>query len=171
MRGRLLTCLLRQRIVSFCLRERVMMWIRSAAALSLLCSFGVLAAHARPLTPAEQRSVHPYSGALPVCEDSSVLQSIASRFQEADREYWNSGLQIIAYENVRETGYRSNGLDFIPKRYCNAAVQMSDGRTRLVRYAVGENLGVIGWGWGVEWCIIGLDRNLTFGGGCRTAGP
>ncbi len=148
-----------------------MMWIRSAIALFLVCSFGVSWAQARPLTPAEQRYVHPYSGALPVCEDLSVLQRIASRFHEADREYWSSGLQIIAYENVREIGYRTNGLDFIPRRYCNAGVQMSDGRTRRVTYAVGENLGVIGWGWGVEWCIIGLDRNLAFGGGCRIAGP
>ena len=151
--------------------ERVMMWIRSAAALFIVCSLGVSLAQARPLTPAEQRYVHPYSGALPVCEDLSVLQRIASRFQEADREYWSSGLQIIAYEKVRETGYRANGLDFIPKRYCNAGVQMSDGRTRRVRYSIGENLGIIGWGWGVDWCIVGLDRKLAFGGGCRTAGP
>ena len=151
--------------------ERMMMWIRSAAALFLVCSFGVSLAQARPLTPAEQRYVHPYSGALPVCEDLSVLQRIASRFQEADREYWSSGLQIIAYEKVRETGYRANGLDFIPKRYCSAGVQMTDGRTRLVRYSIGENLGIIGWGWGIDWCIVGLDRNLAFGGGCRVAGP
>ena len=34
-----------------------MMWIRSAAALSLLCSFGVLAAHARPLTRVIQQAL------------------------------------------------------------------------------------------------------------------
>lgn len=138
---------------------------------ALLVNPGVSTLNARPLTPAEKRYVHPYDGLLPVCEDPAVLQRIFTRFQNSDRKYWSSGLQIIAYEGVRETGYRSTGLDYIPRRYCDAGLHMSDGRTRHLKYWVGKNLSVIGWGWGVEWCIVGLDRNLAFGGSCSAAEP
>ncbi len=125
---------------------------------------------ARPLTPAEERA-EPYKGVLPVCEDMTVLGKITSRFQDREDEYWSSGLQILSYERVRETGFRTNGLDYIPRRYCEARVVMSDGKARRVTYSIGENAGIIGWSWGVEWCIAGLDRNLAYGAGCRAAGP
>jgi hypothetical protein len=170
-----LTGLQRQRIVSLSLEERLMMRISTFMTLvfgaGMLANLGVSTLSARPLTPAEKRYVHPYHGLLPVCEDPAVLQRIFTRFQNSDHKYWSSGLRIIAYEGVRETGYRSTGLDYIPRRYCDAALHMSDGRTRHLKYWVGENLGIIGWGWGVEWCIVGLDRNLAFGGSCSTAEP
>lgn len=122
---------------------------------------------ARPLTPAEQRH-HAYSGWLPACHDPAVLDKIAARFHQRERAYWSSGLQVVAFEGVRETGLRSAGLDYIPRRQCEAAAVMSDGKARRAVYVVGEKLGVIGWGWGVEWCITGLDRNLSWGADCRS---
>lgn len=150
---------------------RIRVFTIFAVGAALLANPAVSALNARPLTPAEKRYVRPYDGLLPVCGDPAVLQRIFTRFHNSDRKYWSSGLQIIAYEDVRETGYRTTGLDYIPRRYCDAGLHMSDGRTRHLKYWVGENLGIIGWGWGVEWCIVGLDRNLAFGGGCSTAEP
>lgn len=125
---------------------------------------------ARPLTPAEERH-QPYDGVLPVCQDPAVLQRIARRLHQREEEYWSSGLEIVAYDKIRETGYRSNGIDYIPRRYCSASAIMNDGKVRRVSYSIGENLGIIGWGWGVEWCIAGLDRNLAWGAACRVATP
>jgi hypothetical protein len=141
-------------------------FLTSAAVLLAVCAPAV----ARPLTPAEERE-QPYASVLPLCADPAVLGKITSRFQAREDEYWSSGLQIVAYDKVRESGFRSNGLDYIPRRYCQAAVIMSDGKVRRVTYSIGENTGIIGWSWGVDWCIAGLDRNLAYGGGCRTAGP
>lgn len=127
-------------------------------------------ANARPLTPAERRHI-PYTGAMPVCQDQHILQRIARHFHQAEVEYWSSGLAIVAFDKVRETGYRSNGIDYIPRRYCHASALMNDGKARQVVYSVGEKLGMIGWGAGVEWCIVGLDRNYAWGRACKAAMP
>jgi len=131
-------------------------------------------AQSRPIMPAENR-YQPYTGALPLCADPAVLGNIQSRFADRESGYWNSALQIVSYDRIRENGYRSNGLDYIPRRYCTARAYMNDGRIRQVTYWVGENLGMIGWGltwwpsWGVEWCVAGLDRNYAYGAACRAA--
>jgi hypothetical protein len=121
-------------------------------------------------TPAELR-YSPYSGALPTCDDAGVLSRISDRFQQKESEYWNSTLQIGGYDRVREIGFRANGLGYIPRRYCVARAQVSDLKPRAVIYAIGEDLGMIGWGYGVEWCVVGLDRNLAFALGCRAVRP
>jgi hypothetical protein len=136
----------------------------------LATGLGGMSAQARPLTPAEQRH-HAYSGWLPGCADSAVLDAVAGRFDHRERAYWSSGLRIVAFGDVRETGLRSAGLDYIPRRRCEAALLMSDGKTRKAVYVVGEKLGFIGWGWGVEWCVAGLDRNLAWGADCRSGSP
>jgi len=127
-------------------------------------------ADARPITPAERRH-QPYTGDLPGCHDPALLQRITRHFSRRETEYWSSGLAILAYEKVRESAYRSSGLDFIPRRHCRASAIMNDGKVRQVVYSIGENQNVIGWGPGVEWCIVGLDRNYAWGRACMAAQP
>ncbi len=127
-------------------------------------------AHARPLTPAEQR-YSPYSGRLPFCDNPNVLGKLNSNFHSTDAEFWRSGLAIVGFEGIQEIGYRAQGVDYIPRRYCKALAYMSDQKVRQVSYWVGEGLGPIGVGWGIEWCISGLDRNYAFGLDCRSARP
>ena len=128
------------------------------------------AASAREVTPAEQRLI-PYNGDLPSCDDSWVLQRITDRFGQKESEYWNSTLQISGYDKVREIGFRANGLDYIPRRYCVARATLSDQKLHTVIYEIGENLGIIGWGYGVEWCVVGLDRNFAYAPGCSVLRP
>lgn len=128
------------------------------------------AASARPLVPAERR-YSPYSGVLPACDDSSVLGTISDRFQATQSEYWSSGLQIVGYDRVHEIGYRTTGLDYIPRRYCGAEAVMNDQKAHAVSYWIGEGLGIIGTGWGVEWCIVGLDHNYADALNCKQARP
>ena len=139
----------------------------------LLLSAAVLAATqapARPLTPAEGR-YFPFSGNVPACDHEGVLGRIQSRFSQRERNYWKSGLEIQDFQNVRENGYRTAGVDLIPKRYCKAGAVMNDGKIRQVTYWIGENQGMIGWSWGVDWCVSGLDHHRAFGGNCNAAGP
>jgi hypothetical protein len=136
----------------------------SAAAVS------VAPVSARPLMPAEQRVV-PYTGNLPTCDDPGVLGVISSRFSAKESEYWGSSLQIARFDHIGEAGYRVNGPDYIPRRYCAARALLNDGRTHQVTYWIGENLGIIGISYGVEWCVAGLDRNWAYAPNCRAARP
>jgi hypothetical protein len=126
-------------------------------------------------TPAEQR-YSPYSANLPACDDPGVLAMISSRFAQKESEYWKSPLQIAGYDRVREIGFRANGPGYIPRRYCLARAQLSDLKPRPVVYAIGEGeeilgFGFLGVGYGVEWCVVGLDRNLAYAPGCQAVRP
>ena len=46
-----------------------------------------------------------------------------------------------------------------------------DGRPSgsMLRHAV--LAGLLGAGWGVEWCVMGLDRNWAFNPACKMARP
>ena len=110
-----------------------------------------------------------YDGAVPPCEYG--LGAIASRFAQKESAFWNSSLTILDFERVRQTAFRPWASDTIPRRFCSAVALVSDGRKRLVHYWIGEDTGFIGASWGVEWCVVGLDRNWAYNPGCKMARP
>ncbi|CAN3990645.1 hypothetical protein [Methylocystis bryophila] len=120
--------------------------------------------------PAEAR-LWPYSNDLPTCASERVLAEIARRFWNREREYWQSALSLETFDAIRETSFRPRGSSFIPRRGCEAAARFNDGATRRVIYKIGEGLGFIGLGWGVEWCVVGLDRGETYGPACAGVRP
>lgn len=129
-----------------------------------------IAALARPQVPAEDR-YDSYQGVLPSCADPAVFERIQSRFHARKSEFWKSGLEIVGLAQVREIGFRTNGLDLIPRRYCVAKAEMNNQSVREVSYTIDEDLGIIGWGFDVEWCVAGLDRNYTYAPDCKIARP
>jgi len=134
------------------------------------CGYLAVAAQARPLVPAERRFDY-YLGRLPTCDDPSVLARIQTRFYQRESEFWKSGLAILGFDDVREIGMRTNGLDYIPRRYCLARAHFNNDTTRTASYAIVEDMGFIGLGFGVDWCVAGLDRNYAFAPNCRMARP
>lgn len=110
-----------------------------------------------------------YDGQLSACE--SALGTISSQFAEREGTYWNSPLAITGYDRVHETAFRPWTSDNIPRRYCSALAKVSDGRTRVVNYSIIEDGGFGGFGEGVEWCVVGLDRNWAYSPACRSARP
>jgi hypothetical protein len=110
-----------------------------------------------------------YEGRLPACE--AALGTIAARFAQKESQFWNSSLEILDFEHVRETAFRPWGRDTIPRRFCRAVAIVSDGRKHPVHYWIGEDTGMIGASWGVEWCVVGLDRNWAYNPACRMARP
>ena len=127
-------------------------------------------AAARPLVPAERRYI-PYSGVLPACDDPAVFEKIQGRFHDREAEFWNTGLEILGFDDVREIGYKTNGEDFIPRRYCTARVILNTAKPHAVSYSIAEDLGIIGLGFGIEWCVAGLDRNFAYAPNCKMARP
>ncbi len=143
------------------------------SALALVAAVGGFASSvaSRPLVPAERR-YSPYDSAtLPACDDPAPLNEIQSRFHDRESEFWKTGLEIVGFERVKEIGFRSNGLDYIPRRYCQARVQMSDSKERVVSYSIDEDLGIFGFGFGVNWCVDGLDRSNSDAPNCKMARP
>ncbi|HTV31533.1 MAG TPA: hypothetical protein VME69_00230 [Methylocella sp.] len=136
--------------------------------LNLACLASPLAA--RPVVPAEQRYL-PYDGDLPACNDASVLDRIEDRFDDRESEFWNSGLLIVGFDHIREIGYRTNGADYIPRRFCTARAYLNDSTLHSVSYSIGEDLGFLGFGFGVTWCVDGLDRNYAYAPHCKMARP
>jgi hypothetical protein len=110
-----------------------------------------------------------YDGVLPPCE--AALGTIVSRFSEKEGQFWNSNLQILGFERVRQTAFRPWASGTIPRRFCSATALVSDGRKHQVSYWIGEDTGFIGATWGVEWCVAGLDRNWAYNPACKMARP
>ena len=112
-----------------------------------------------------------YHGQLPACDSGPALSRIQSRFLQKEFRFWTSGLTIQGFDDVRETGFRPWSSDTIPRRFCTARALLSDGIWRPVHYLIGEDFGIIGASWGVEWCVVGLDRNWANNPGCRMTRP
>jgi hypothetical protein len=139
------------------------------AGLSVAAAASPAAAEERMPT---ERWTHPYSGTgVPPCEAPEVASKIISRFSETDSLYWRTGLQIARFDAVKTTDFRPWGLDFIPRRFCRGVVTMSDGVRRDISYVLAEDTGMIGWGWGVRFCINGLDPSLAYAPACKMAQP
>jgi hypothetical protein len=125
----------------------------------------------REHNPAAEYRNPPFTGDLPPCSDAFVLNEITSSFARREAEFWNSALIIEGFEKTAEFGFRTNGLSYIPRRYCRADAIFNDGKRREVVYNIGEGLGFIGLSYGVTWCVQGLDRNHAFSPNCHAAGP
>jgi hypothetical protein len=110
-----------------------------------------------------------YDGRVANCE--AALPTITSQFQEKESTYWNSSLQITGYDRVHETAFRPWQSDNIPRRFCSAEAMLNDGKARTVNYSIIEDGGFAGYGQGVEWCVVGLDRNWAYNPRCRSARP
>jgi hypothetical protein len=138
-------------------------------ALTGLFFFGQAAEAANPLELNFWLSGPKYEGRLKPCE--AALGTITYQFQEKERTYWNSALQIKAYGQIHETAYRPWQSDNIPRRYCSGDVMLSDGKLHTVHYSIIEDGGFAGYGQAVEWCVTGLDRNWAYNPACKAAGP
>ena len=110
-----------------------------------------------------------FEGDLPPCE--AALGKIASRFAQKEGQYWQSDLRILNFENVREITAPPQPVGTIPRRFCTAVASVSDGKKHAVHYWIGEDTGMIGMTWGVEWCVVGLDHNWAYNPRCKMAKP
>jgi len=110
-----------------------------------------------------------YDGRIAECE--KALGTITSQFQDKESTFWNSPLTIVAYGNIHETAFRPWQSDNIPRRFCMGSVQLSDGSFHGLQYSIIEDGGFAGFGQGVEWCVVGLDRNWAYNPACKAARP
>ena len=112
-----------------------------------------------------------YDAVVPLCQDPAALGKIQSRFADKEGHYWQSNLQLVDFERVHEIAFRPWAEGTIPRRFCGAVALVSDGKKRAIYYSIIEDAGMIGMTWGVEWCVVGLDRNWAYNPACRMARP
>jgi hypothetical protein len=112
-----------------------------------------------------------HHGLLPACDSPWALNLIFWRFAEKERIYWGSPERLTEYGEVREIAYRPWSYEYVPRRYCEAKVRVSDRDRTTVYYSIIEKGGFAGVGWGVEWCVVGYDYNLAYAPNCRAARP
>ena len=112
-----------------------------------------------------------YEGRLPACDTPVALMRIQWRFAEKEGQFWNSDLRIVEFDSIKEVAVRPWAEGTIPRRFCSGRVLISDGRWRPVRYSIIEDGSMIGAHWGVQWCVVGVDRNWAYNPECKAAGP
>jgi hypothetical protein len=112
-----------------------------------------------------------YKGVLPTCDNPRALDEIAARFNEKEEGYWTSNLAILNFEKIRETAFRPWAANTVPRRFCSGIVNVSDGRRHTIHYSISEDTDIVGLYWGVEWCVVGLDRDWANNPACKMARP
>lgn len=147
--------------------------IRSVVmAVAAACSLFAMSPSAQAASPLELNfwlSGPLYDGRVAGCE--AALGTISSQFQTKESRFWNSALQITGYDEVHETAFRPWNSDNIPRRFCSARAMLNDGVLRAVHYSIIEDGGLAGFSQGVEWCVVGLDRDWAYNPGCKAARP
>jgi hypothetical protein len=112
-----------------------------------------------------------YDQVLPPCNYRAALDRIIGDFQIKEARFWNSRLQIVGIENIQQTALLPWAAQSIPRRFCSGTVVINDGARHAIFYSIAEDTGIIGIDWGVNFCVVGLDRNLAYGPACRAARP
>ena len=112
-----------------------------------------------------------YDAVIPPCDSGWVLSDIRGNFGTKERRFWNSDLSIVEVGEIRQVAFRPWAEATVPRRWCAGKVLVSDGKWRPVYYSIVEAGGAIGASWGVEWCVVGLDRNWAYNPRCKMARP
>jgi hypothetical protein len=112
-----------------------------------------------------------YDRIMPACDSGVALGQIIGDFASKEARFWNSKLQIVGIENIRQTAVLPWAAQSIPRRFCKGMALINDGLKRPIYYSIGEDTGDIGAVTGVEFCVVGLDRNWAYGPACRAAQP
>jgi hypothetical protein len=112
-----------------------------------------------------------YDRDMPACDFPQALDRIIGNFRSKEARFWNSELAIVGIENIHETAVLPWAAQSIPRRFCAGTALINDGARHQIYYSIAEDTGMIGMDYGVNFCVVGLDRNFAYGPACRAARP
>jgi hypothetical protein len=153
------------------MRRGVIRSIMACVAAGMICGFNTAAWSANPFELNFWMTGPFYEHKVPLCDEHGPLDKIRSRFSAKEADFWNSELEIVGFERIREVAWEPWSSGTIPRRFCAARVLLNDTRWHEMYYSIAEDTGMLGLGYGVEWCVVGLDRNWAYNPGCRLARP
>jgi hypothetical protein len=112
-----------------------------------------------------------YSRDMPACDYAGALDRIIANFHTKELRFWNSELRIVGVEDIREVATMPWAAQAIPRRFCSGTAVINDGAKHPIYYSIGEDTGMIGMDYGVNFCVAGLDRDWAYNPACRSARP
>lgn len=112
-----------------------------------------------------------YDRDMPPCDYPAALDRIIGDFRTKEIRFWNSELQIVGIEHIQQAAVLPWAAQSIPRRFCSGTALINDGRRHPIYYSIAEDTGMIGMNWGVNFCVVGLDRGDAYGPACRAARP
>jgi hypothetical protein len=142
-----------------------------AFALALSAAFASPSLAANPLEKNFWLPGPDYDRQMPACDTPAALDRIIGNFRTKEIRFWNSERQIVGIEHIRETTVMPWAAQSIPRRFCSGVALINDGVRHPIYYSIGEDTGMIGMDFGVNFCVVGLDRNWAYGPACRAAKP
>lgn len=107
----------------------------------------------------------------PPCDAPKVLARIAERFDATEGRYWHTGVRMAFIEYPRQASTRLWPPETTIIRYCTATAHFTDGARHEVVYWLRSATGFAGYGWGVEFCLVGHDRHMSYAPQCRQLRP
>ena len=107
----------------------------------------------------------------PMCYNNGVLNRISAHFNQAEAEYWHTGVRMAQITEPREIGFRDWDPTIIARRYCGGSAYLSDGRRYDLVYWLRSEQGFAGVGWGVQFCLVGRDRDYSYAPACKMLRP
>ena len=110
-----------------------------------------------------------YSRDLPACDFHAALDRIINDFRTKEFRFWNSELRIVGFEDIHEIEGRPWAAQAIPRRFCGGTAVINDNTRHEIYYSIAEDTAMIGIDWGVNFCVVGLDRNWAYNPNCRSA--
>jgi hypothetical protein len=112
-----------------------------------------------------------YDREMPPCDYGPALDRIIGDFRTKEARFWNSQLRIVGIENIQQTAVLPWAAQDIPRRFCSGTAVINDGARHAIFYSIAEDTGLAGGDWGVNFCVVGLDRSFAYGPACRAARP
>ncbi len=106
-----------------------------------------------------------------VCSEDWVLRRIVRNFDHQVKNVPGlPNVEILEFRNIRYDRHLPEGEVWpVARTYCEAQVQLSDGRSPVVWYFIEEGMGFAGVGHNVEACVAGFDVWNVYDGRCRVA--
>jgi hypothetical protein len=108
---------------------------------------------------------------MPACNFPKALDRIIEDFRVKENRFWKTDLRIVGIEDIRETAVMPWAAQSIPRRFCSGTAVINDGGKHPIYYSIAEGTGMIGMDWGVNFCVVGYDRNSSYSPDCRSAQP
>jgi len=112
-----------------------------------------------------------YDRKMPACDYPGALDRIIEDFRVKENRFWKTDLRIVGIEDIHETTVQPWAAQSIPRRYCSGMAVINDGGKHPIYYSIAEATGMIGMDWGVNFCVVGYDRNSAYNPNCRSAQP
>lgn len=148
------------------------LFLRALAVLALAGACAIAAAPAMAENFTFYSSPHrtgPWVG--PACDQPAVLERIHRRFDETEASYWHTGVRMAQIVEPRETGFKNWDPTIIARRYCSAVAYLTDGRRYEMVYWLRSEQGFAGVSWGVDYCLVGRDRDYAYAPACKMLRP